>query len=189
MNGIHDMGGRHGFGRIVRDDDGTSPFHEPWEGRVMVMVGVAIPNVDAFRHAIERMDPVEYLRAGYYGRWLAALETLAGEGHLAEPGANRTARRKRSAEPRFAAGNRVRARNHQPRGHTRLPAYARGRTGVVERVHPDAWVLPDTNAHFEGESPEPVYAVRFEAQEIWGDAAEPDTAVIVDLFESYLEVA
>ena len=49
------------------------------------------------------------------------------------------------------------------------------------------WVLPDTNAHGEGECPEHVYSVRFEGRELWGDAAEPATAVHLDLFESYLE--
>ena len=83
-------------------------------------------------------------------------------------------------------GERVRTRNHQPRGHTRLPAYARARSGVVAIVHP-AFVLPDTHAHGLGESPEYVYAVRFEGRELWGDAAEPGTAVVLDCFESYLE--
>ncbi len=51
------------------------------------------------------------------------------------------------------------------------------------------WVLPDTNAHHQGEHPEPVYAVRFDGTELWGASAEPGTSVTVDLFESYLEPA
>jgi nitrile hydratase subunit beta len=91
-----------------------------------------------------------------------------------------------SAEPRFGVGDRVRTRNVHPHGHTRLPRYVRGKQGVVERVY-DAFVLPDTNAHGEGENPEYVYCVRFDAKELWGDSAEPREVVHVDLWESYLE--
>jgi nitrile hydratase len=88
--------------------------------------------------------------------------------------------------PAFRVGDPVRTRNHQPAGHTRLTAYARSRRGVVARVHP-ACVLPDTNAHGRGEHPQHVYAVRFEARELWGEGAEPNTCVHLDCFESYLE--
>jgi nitrile hydratase len=88
--------------------------------------------------------------------------------------------------PAFRVGERVRTRNHQPKGHTRLTAYARARRGVVARVHP-ACVFPDTNAHFQGERPQHVYAVRFEARELWGESAEPGSCVHLDCFESYLE--
>jgi nitrile hydratase len=79
-------------------------------------------------------------------------------------------------------------RNHQPAGHTRLPAYARCRRGVVVRIHP-AMVFPDDNAHGRGENPQQLYTVRFAARELWGDEGEPACAVHVDLFESYLEPA
>jgi nitrile hydratase beta subunit len=86
--------------------------------------------------------------------------------------------------PQFGAGDAVRARNVHPRGHTRLVRYVRGRTGIVERVYP-AFDLPDLAA--VGESrPEYAYAVRFDAHELWGESAEPNTSVCVDLFESYL---
>src|SRR5205814_81171 len=69
--------------------------------------------------------------------------------------------------PAFAAGDAVQARNIHPPGHTRLPRYVRGRRGVIEAqrgVH----VFPDTNAHFQGEHPQPLYTVRFTARELWG---------------------
>ncbi|MGW3849019.1 SH3-like domain-containing protein [Streptomyces fagopyri] len=72
-----------------------------------------------------------------------------------------------------------------PPGHTRLPGYARGRTGVVELVQP-ASVLPYTNAHFLGENPQHVYSVRFEPRELWGADAEP-FALTAELYESCLE--
>ncbi|HUA25965.1 MAG TPA: nitrile hydratase subunit beta [Steroidobacteraceae bacterium] len=96
------------------------------------------------------------------------------------------ASRKSASAPRFRAGQRVRARNLNPTGHTRLPRYARGKTGIVDRVH-GVFVFPDTNAHFLGEHPQHVYSVRFEARELWGDAAAPQDSVHVDLWESYLE--
>jgi nitrile hydratase len=48
-------------------------------------------------------------------------------------------------------------------------------------------VFPDTNAQAQGEHPQHVYAVRFEARELWGEGAEPGTCVHLDCFEPYLE--
>ena len=82
MNGIHDMGGMHGFGPVVVEPN-EPVFHAEWEKRVLGMtymiVGFGWTNIDAFRHAIERIDPVNYLSVGYYGRWLASLERLTVE--------------------------------------------------------------------------------------------------------------
>ena len=88
--------------------------------------------------------------------------------------------------PRFATGATVRARDINPIGHTRLPRYVRGRTGTIESHH-GAHVFPDTNARFEGEKPQILYTVRFEARELWGKEANPADAVYVDLWEDYLE--
>src|SRR5690349_3133001 len=96
MDGIHDLGGMHGFGAVVVERD-ERVFHAAWEGRVFALVGLALAgglaNVDAFRHAIERLSPVEYLTAGYYGRWLAALERLVAERGALPRTAPRSARR------------------------------------------------------------------------------------------------
>jgi hypothetical protein len=70
-----------------------------------------------------------------------------------------------------------------PPGHTRLPRYARGKTGTVVATH-GAHVFPDTNAHGLGESPQPLCTVRFEARELWGVDGDP---VHLDLWESYLQ--
>ena len=90
--------------------------------------------------------------------------------------------------PRFKVGERVRARNINPTGHTQLPRYARGKAGIVERDH-GVFVFPDTNAHFLGEKPQHVYSVRFSAPDLWGDEAAPQDAVYLDLFDDYLERA
>lgn len=182
----------HGYGAVDVERD-EPVFHAAWEKRVfgaaMLALGTGIANIDRFRHAIERLDPVEYLSAGYYGRWLGALEKVVRDWHengetfeTAEPGSLRPV----DAAPAFTVGTRVRARNLQPAGHTRLPAYARGKRGTIARVYP-GFILPDTNAHLRGENPQHVYAVRFDAVELFGSGAEPNACVHVDLFESYLE--
>jgi nitrile hydratase len=92
------------------------------------------------------------------------------------------------APPRFAVGEVVRARNINPATHTRLPRYARGKTGVVTADH-GGFVFPDSNAIGQGESPKRLYTVRFTAQELWGERALPRDTVSLDLWEPYLEHA
>ena len=212
MDGIHDLGGMHGFGLVVVERD-EPVFHAPWHRRVLGMVyqvvGFGWSNIDAFRHGIERLDPVRYLTAGYYGRWLASLETVLIDAGILAPGdvdAVLAGRRPASGgdgaaphpadgfvraidrAPRFTVGDVVRTRTMHPVGHTRLPRYGRGRRGTIVRVHP-AFVFPDTNARGDGEQPQYLYTVRFDAAELWGDEAEPGTAMHLDLFEPYLEAA
>ncbi len=212
MNGIHDMGGMHGFGTVEVEPD-EPVFHERWESRVFGMIqSLGGSNIDAGRHSIERLDPVSYLEKGYYGRWLAAFErglssagvltpaevdarmgsaeptasTASGEGRTWRP-TSRNYVRKVDAAPKFSVGQNITTRNHQPGGHTRLPAYGRCRRGVIVRVHP-AMVYPDDNAHGRGENPQYLYTVRFDAAELWGPGAEANTGVHIDLFEPYLEL-
>ena len=87
--------------------------------------------------------------------------------------------------PAFSPGDRVRAKDMRTGGHTRLPAYVRGRSGTVHALRPSA-LLPDTNAHFAGENPQHVYTVEFDSTELWGPGAEA-AKLRIDLFESYLE--
>ncbi|MCS6925600.1 MAG: nitrile hydratase subunit beta [Candidatus Binatia bacterium] len=219
MNGIHDLGGMTCFGPILREEN-EPVFHAPWERRVFAMtmltMGV-VDTLDAFRHAIERMDPVHYLTSTYYEHWLAALETLLLEHGLvtAEELATGTVRTpvtsprsplppeamvaivrrgvpaNRPADqrtPRFRPGDQVIARNLHPIGHTRLPRYVRGKRGVIARVH-GTFVYPDTNAHGGGEQPQPVYSVCFMARELWGPSAAERDRLYIDLWEDYLQEA
>ncbi len=79
MNGVHDIGGMHGFGPVVREEN-EPVFHAEWEGRTAALMRSALTgrvfNIDEFRRTIERMPPARYLAATYYERWLYALQTL-----------------------------------------------------------------------------------------------------------------
>jgi len=115
-----------------------------------------------------------------------ALDPSASEGPVVfvPPSSARPATR----AARFAPGDRVVTRNAHPTGHTRLPRYARGKPGMIDRLH-GTHVFPDANAHGRGEQPQPLYSVRFEAVALWGESAEPNQRVFLDLWESYLEPA
>jgi nitrile hydratase len=90
VDGIHDMGGMHGFGRVVPADTGPEPdepaFHAPWEGRtlgLMIATGARGLRAGSLRPAIEEIDPATYLASSYYERWARAVEALVvAGGHL-----------------------------------------------------------------------------------------------------------
>ena len=191
MDGVHDMGGMHGFGPVPVEVD-EPLFHARWEGRVWRMLATVMSNttIDRFRYTIEQMPPAEYLASSYYERWLWAIEHLAAEQGLLY----RAARPARVARPspatptwagRFHGGDRVRVRNPVTTGHTRVPRYLRRHVGRVERVA-FAWPNPGESAATGtyGE-PELVYTVAFAAADLFGPAA--DHTVTADLAESDLE--
>jgi nitrile hydratase len=218
VNGVHDMGGMHGFGPIDREAHESAE----WVARVMALQNLTmrqeIFNLDEFRYGIEQMAPAQYLRASYFERWLATLEyNLIKHGVLSRDELDsRIAHFRQHPDvdlpqptsvvhpqpaprtpseptvptilPRFAVGDRVVTRNEHPAHHTRLPRYARGKRGVINMVHGPE-VFADTNAHGLGENPQVVYNVRFDAHELWGNSAEPRQTVAIDLWESYLEEA
>jgi nitrile hydratase len=173
-------------------------------------------NSDASRHEIELLPAAEYLRLDYYERQLAAfVELMIKRGVITREEAERgtpdagtpkaspvltaekaaalvhggaSTGRSVAVSPGFPVGQQVRARNLNPAGHTRLPRYARGKTGMVERDH-GVFVFPDSNARFLGENPQHVYSVRFTARELWGSEAPARDSVYLDLWEDYLEPA
>jgi nitrile hydratase beta subunit len=217
VDGIHDLGGKQGFG-LVRPEPDEPPFHEEWEAR-MHALGVIDPVGPGFRHAIELMDPVDYLTTSYYEHWLHSLvERGVRHGHFsreelvrwerrigagepvptrADPSAGEEVRgwfgrsdiaRHDAPPPRHAAGDRVRVISVLPAGHTRCPGYLRGAAGVVERVHAPVPLL-DVYEDEDGRIvPEAWYTVSFDAASLW-DIAEPGHIVNVDLWESHLEDA
>ena len=220
MDGIHDLGGKEGFGPVVRELD-EPVFHAAWEPKVFSILRAAADvgargNLDQFRHAIERIDPVAYLTHTYYGRWLGGVENLLVESNVltraqidaryrqlggadddlvaSRPAAHpdrvvapedQRAIRPLARRAKYRVGDVVKTRSIGVPGHTRLPAYARGRRGRIVALH-GGWVFPDTNAHGRGEAPQHLYTVAFDGTELWGESAEPGTTVHLDLFEPYL---
>jgi nitrile hydratase beta subunit len=203
MDGIHDLGGRQGFGP-VRYAAQASAFHEPWEKRVNALYSLAVRlgifNMDEYRHAIERMEPRHYLSASYYERSLTGLATLCVEkGIVTRAELERQAQGSfplslssppgRSNVPTrrpFAIGDRVRTRADHVPGHVRMPAYIRGKSGVVVDESPP-YPFPDANAHGIAADDEPTYDVRFSAADLWPGSADPLAFVHVGVFQSYLE--
>ena len=218
MDGIHDMGGMHGFGK-VEPESNEPVFHASWEGRCLAlnraMGAIGAWTIDEGRAGIEQLPPEVYLAASYYGKWAMRLHNmvvargLAGADELAaghklhesEPPARRLAvadvprtlnrgsfERSAATPARFAVGDRVRAKNMHPPTHTRLPRYIRGKHGVVQHNH-GGFAFADTRAHGLGDQPHHVYSVRFEARELWGDDDAARDAVYIDLWEPYIEPA
>jgi nitrile hydratase beta subunit len=216
MNGVHDMGGMHGFGP-VRPEPDEPVFHADWEARALAlnraMSYARLWTIDASRAAIEELPPDVYLTRPYYAKWQLRLEQLlldlgligADElkaGHSLRPGrplprklaaadvAQALTRgsygREAAAPARFKPGDRVRTRNLHPTTHTRLPRYARGRRGTIECVR-GCHVFPDAVAVGKGENPQWLYTVRFEGRELWGESADPALTVSIEAWEPYLE--
>ena len=202
MDGIHDMGGRQGFGR-VRHSPTAPAFHAPWEKRVNALYSLAVKvgvfNMDEYRHAIERMEPRHYLSASYYERSLTSLATLCVEkGIVTKEELERRAqggfplslpigpgRSNVEAREKFKVGDKVRVRVEHIPGHVRAPGYTRGKTGTVVGISP-AYPFPDAHAHGVHAEDEPTYDVRFNAEELWPNSADP-AQVHAGVFESYLE--
>jgi nitrile hydratase len=218
MDGVHDMGGMHGFGK-VEPQENEPVFHETWEARVQALyramsyAGVWV--IDRARFTREQLPPAVYLASSYYKKWELGMERqlaeldLAGAdelaaGHALRPG--KTLKRKLAAAEvpniitrgsfarpaqkpaQFKPGDRVRTKKIHPKTHTRLPRYARDKVGVIEALR-GCHVFPDTVAIGKGEDPQWLYTVLFDGRELWGESAEPSLKVSIEAFEPYLEPA
>jgi nitrile hydratase beta subunit len=218
MNGVHDMGGMQDMGPVRYEKDEPvfhAPWEGRVYAMNRAMGAWRKWNIDAWRHDIELLPPANYLRMSYYEKWFAALEIRMVkygfvtkeelENGKAEPGSSKataalTPAMARSVDrgvpssnepsiaPLFQVGERVRARNINPAGHTRLPRYARGKTGHVIRDH-GVYAFPDSNALFRGEKRQHLYSVRFAARELWGEDASPRDLIHLDMWDDYLEHA
>ena len=214
MDGIHDMGGMHGFGPVIPDPN-EPVFHEKWEGRVMAMQrslwAAKLWTIDMSRAAQEALPPHKYLAATYYERWLMGLEKRVEQFNLVSPDemeaghalhdgptlqrvfkpedADKMNRgsfeRPSSAPAKFAAGDKVRTINFNPETHTRLPRYARDKVGEVEAVR-GCHVYPDSVANGAGEDPQWLYTVVFSGAVLWGEDSDPSVKVSIEAFEPYL---
>ncbi len=199
MDGLHDLGGKQGFGRVTYP---SAPHNENWRPLVRALHAFAIEshiyNMDEFRHAIERMTPRHYIRAPYFERHLTAIATLLiekgiatreeleslvdGEFPLSGPlGPGRLP----FAPQSFAIGETVRVKNESVSGHVRVPAYIRGKTGTIVHVSTPT-PFPDAAGHNMQAEMEPTYDVRFRASDLWLDTSD-EALNHVAVFQSYLE--
>jgi nitrile hydratase len=212
-----DIGGAPVTDPVLPEPEGT-PFHDRREERVLALTlamgATGSWNLDNSRAMRETLPGYETL--DYYGRWLAGLERLllerglvserelaTGEPHEPARALARVLRatdvapvlargapteRPSSVPARFAVGDRVRLRREPAQHHTRLPGYARGHRGVIERVH-GVHVFADRHAHGLGEQPQWLYTVVLSARELWGEQAGARDRVSIDAWEPYLEPA
>jgi nitrile hydratase len=218
MNGVHDMGGQQGMGPVVYEKNEPvfhALWEGRIYALNRAIRAWREWSLDTDRHALELMPPVDYLRMSYE-RWVHRLEAQLVEYGLvskeeiesreADPGSPKVnpalglatsdrwlnrgiaSSRDPNVRPLFKVRQRVRARNINPTGHTRLPRYVRGKIGIIVRDH-GVYLFPDSNAHFQGEKRQHVYSVRFAARELWGDNASPRDSVHLDLWDDYLERA
>jgi nitrile hydratase len=218
MNGIHDMGGMQDFGPVRPEPNEPvfhEPWEGRVLAMQRAMGYVRLWTIDMSRWSLEQLPPQQYLAVSYYERWALGLEhrlrtlDLVGAdeieaGHALRPGktlprklvpadiAAVTTRgsydRPPQAPARFKPGDAVRARNINPVGHTRLPRYARGRAGTIERIQ-GCHVFPDAAALGAGDDPQWLYTVLFDGRELWGEGADPTLQVSIEAFEPYLELA
>jgi nitrile hydratase subunit beta len=219
MNGVHDMGGMDGFGKVeVEANEPT--FHEKWEGRVMAMVramgAAGAFNIDMSRFSQERLPPHIYLASSYYRRWLLGLEgNLVRRGfvtgsELASGHAEEHAKPLKNGKLRVEDIGRVMTRGKYERTPQALAAFKPGDRVRAKNMHPathtrlprytrghigvvervlGCQVFPDSAAMDLGENPQWLYVVVFDATELWGPDADPSSKVSIDAFEPYLERA
>jgi nitrile hydratase len=215
MDGVHDMGGMHGFGAI--DIDAIEPSHSPLGTRAQI---IAMLSRGVTRAVLEAQDPAAYLRSHYHDRWLTCAEDhLVDQGVVSDDQLDRwreAFEHDSSAVPprqtadhgveglvarlmttpllhpsvgsELSVGDRVRVRRMAPIGHHRCPRYIRGVAGMIERVL-GSDVLP---GEAEDSEREDYFTIRFESVDLWGDRAaegEPAYDLYIDLCESYLEPA
>ena len=212
-----DVGGQPGHGAVVPEPEGEL-FHADWEPRALALTLAAGAtgawNIDMSRAARESLP--DYAALSYYEIWIHALQRLLAERGMVGPDEVDAARmlhapvpvrrvlhadavgaalaagsptaRAASSAARFAVDERVRTRREPVMHHTRLPGYARGKLGVVERLH-GAHVFADAHAQGAGEQPQWLYTVVFDARELWGADAADGLKVSVDAWDAYLEPA
>jgi nitrile hydratase subunit beta len=219
VNGVHDMGGMDGFGKVEPESD-EPVFHAPWEARVMAMNramgATGAWNIDQSRFSREMLPPAVYLASSYYQKWFLGLEQMLLERHLVEADEIAAGHALHAGKPlkrgKFATGDIDRILT---RGSFRRPApsAARFQPGArvrAKNIHPPlhtrlpryvrghlgtverlhgSHVFPDAVVAGKGEDPQWLYTVVFDGRELWGPDADPTVKISIDAFEPYLEPA
>jgi nitrile hydratase subunit beta len=219
MNGVHDMGGMDGFGKVEAEANEPT-FHETWEGRVLAMVramgAAGAFNIDTSRFYRESLPPHVYLSSSYYWKWLLGLEdNLVDKGFIA-PSELAAGRAKEPAKPlkrgKFGRDDveRIMVRGHFERTPQATSKFKPGDRVRAKNMHPTTHtrlprytrghvgtverilgcqVFPDSASMDLGENPQWLYNVVFDGTELWGSDADPTVKVSIDAFEPYLELA
>jgi len=209
-----DVGGQRGHGAVTPEPE-DARFHAAWEPRALALTlamgATGSWNIDMSRSARETLP--DYAQLTYYEIWIAALQVLLRQRGMVQPDEIAAGRALRAGVPvqrvlhaadvpaalaagspterdatrpaLFAAGQAVRMRAAPVPHHTRLPGYALGKRGVIERVN-GMHVFADAHAQGLGEDPQWLYTVRFDGAALWDDA-EPGLHVSIDAWEPYLE--
>ena len=200
-----------------QNDHDEKAFHEEWQARAWAMCmcmfagwrgNPKVWTLDWFRHVRERIDPIDYLTRNYYDQWVQSLaailidngtirleELLPGSAAIDDESTRKSTAEKSltdsnefaGGEPAFSVGQKVRTKISIVALHTRLPAYVRGRIGVIESYH---GYQPLADASARGViKPESLYTIAFAATDLWPEAQAGRERVFVDAWESYLEPA
>ena len=219
MNGVHDMGGMDGFGKVEAEPN-EPMFHHPWEGRVLAMVramgAAGAFNIDASRYYREVLAPEVYLSSSYYQKWLLGLEDVLVDKGYVTADEIKAAHASEAPKP-LKNGNftrdtveRVMVRGAFGRPASAPALFTAGDRVRARNIHPathtrlpryvrghvgvierdhGCHVFPDTAAHDKGEHPQWLYTVVFDGAELWGADGDPTLKVSVEAFEPYLEPA
>jgi nitrile hydratase beta subunit len=217
VNGVHDMGGMDGFGK-VEPEPNEPMFHTEWEGRVLAMVramgAAGAFNIDTSRFYRETLAPDVYLSSSYYKKWLLGLEDLlldkgyiaaaeVAAGHAVEP-----AKPLKHGKFKLDDVERVMVRGKFGRAAPATAKFKPGDRVRAKNMHPATHtrlprytrghvgvvernlgcsVFPDSAAMEAGENPQWLYTVVFDGAEFWGPDADPTVKISIDAFEPYLE--
>ena len=219
MNGVHDMGGMDGFGK-VEPEPNEPTFHQKWEGRVMAMVramgAAGAFNIDVSRFYRESLPPQIYLTSSYYRKWLLGLQdNLVAKGfvtasELSAGHAEKDAKPLKRGKFLMADVERVMTRGSFERKTQTVARFKPGDRVRAKNMHPTTHtrlprytrghvgvverilgcqVFPDSASMELGENPQWLYNVVFDSTELWGPDADPTVKVSIDAFEPYLELA
>lgn len=218
MDGIHDLGGKQGYGPIDVDH-GDHVAMADWEARMWAVAQTCrAPDwtTDWWRHITERIDPAVYLAIPYFEKWMLTYTTgliTSGILTLDDVIAGHTSRTGKAPDPQSVEDvmQAVKAaRAVQPRENDGpSPAFQVGqKVGTLRDISADHTRLP---AYAQGrvghilaghgtrtfpdlsakgiEEPDHLYTIVFTAKELWGDEACETDTVRLDLWERYLVTA
>lgn len=90
---------------------------------------------------------------------------------------------------KFAAGQRVRIADRTPPVHHRVPSYAKGQVGIIERVC-GVHGMPEHFIRGDGEPAQRIYRVTIPQTDLWQSYEGTDKDIVeIEIFEHWLEPA